>query len=78
MKNIIFAAVVGAAAFSSSMAFAENPTFGIPAELRQGAAVSLVSASFGAPSISLAKLQNAGQRAVNPAANRFGDAQPRN
>ena len=78
MKNLVFAAVAGVVAFSSTMAFAENPNFGIPADLRRDAVVSDVQSSYGAPSVSIKTLQSVDQTYGNPAANRFGDAQPRN
>ena len=76
MKNLVFAAVAGVVAFSSTLAFAENPNFGIPAELQQNATPAHAS-SYGAPSVSIARIQSGDHGYVNPAANRFGDAQTR-
>ena len=76
MKTIIFAAAAALASLTATVASAENPNFGIPAELQQNATPAHAS-SYGAPSVSIARIQSGDHGDVNPAANRFGDAQAR-
>lgn len=78
MKKIALATAAAAFALTTGVAFAENPYL-IPEEQQQDVTPAQASHhSYGAPSVSLRKLQGAQEhRYANPAANRFGDAQPR-
>ena len=72
MKTALLAS---AFALIATVASAENPNFGIPADLQANTQPAASDASYGAPSVSLVNLE-AGANAGNPAANRFGDGAP--
>ncbi|KXF78807.1 hypothetical protein ATN84_03310 [Paramesorhizobium deserti] len=79
MKKIVLAAA--ALALSAGAAFAENPNFGIPADLYANdhtpSAHSRVDYTPTA-SIQQRKAPETTVNATNPAAHRFGDASPAN
>lgn len=72
MKTALYAS---AFALIATVASAENPNFGIPADLQTQTQTTRSDASYGAPSVSLSKLEQA-TTATNPGANRFGDGAP--
>ena len=76
MKTIIFAAAAALVTLTAGVASAENPNFGIPADL-QRSTTTASTMSYGAPSVSISKMQSADHGYNNPGANRFGDAQAR-
>lgn len=78
MKKFAFA--VAALALTAGSAFAENPNNSIPAELQQNRTASQIDRST-TQSITRDRSTDTvrgTQRYVDPTANRYGDAQPRN
>ena len=76
MKKIALA--VAALAITAGSAFAENPNFGIPAELQQNSSAAQPIDRSTTASVNNGQAHNGAAHHVNPAANRYGDAQPRN
>ncbi|MBD8553555.1 hypothetical protein IFT84_03370 [Rhizobium sp. CFBP 8762] len=76
MKKIALA--FAALAITAGSAFAENPNFGIPAELQQNSSAAQPIDRSTTASVNNGQAHNGAAHHVNPAANRYGDAQPRN
>lgn len=70
--------IAAAIALTAGSAFAENPNYGIPAELQQNSSAAQPIDRSTTASVNNGQAHNGAAHHVNPAANRYGDAQPRN